>query len=101
MADTKSDSLYSVTQSYANSFWGDVVLDSLNNSSREEDNILDQIYKKQMCSDFYYENLKGLRIMRILRVIEENAYWKKYSSLQKKLIKLCFSDNSMLVCIFV
>ena len=35
---------YSVTQSYANSFWGDVVLDTFNNVSMDEDNILDQIY---------------------------------------------------------
>ena len=40
--------LYSVTKSYANSFWGDVVLDTLNNVSRDEDNILNQIYKANM-----------------------------------------------------
>ena len=45
---------YSVTQSYTNHFWGDVVLYSFKNVSRDEDNILDQINKKQMCSDFYY-----------------------------------------------
>ena len=50
--------MYSVTQSYANSFGGDVVLDSFNNVPRDEDNILDQIHKKQMCSDFCYEDLK-------------------------------------------
>ena len=50
--------LYSVTQSNANSFWGYVVLDTSNNVSRDEDNILDQIYRKQMCSEFYYEDLK-------------------------------------------
>ena len=50
-------SIYSVTQSYANIFWGDVVLDRFNNVSRDEDSILDQIYIKQMCSDFYYEDL--------------------------------------------
>ena len=44
-------------QSYANSFWEDVVLDSFNNVSGVEDNILDQIYTKQMCSNFYYEDL--------------------------------------------
>ena len=32
------------TQPYANSFWGDVVLDTSNNVSRDEDNILDQIF---------------------------------------------------------
>ena len=35
--------VYSVTQSQSNSFLGDVVLDSFNNASRDEDNILDQI----------------------------------------------------------
>ena len=49
---------YRVTQSYADSFWGDVALDSFNDVSRDEDNILDQIYLKKMCSDFYYEDLK-------------------------------------------
>ena len=37
--------MYSVTQSYANSE------DNIN-----EDNILDQIYKKQICPDFYYND---------------------------------------------
>ena len=49
---------YSVTLSYANSFWRDVVFESFNNVSRDEDNILDQIYQKQMCQDFYYEDFK-------------------------------------------
>ena len=47
-------------QSYANSFWADVVLDSFNNVSRDEDNILDQIYIKQICPDFYYDDLFSL-----------------------------------------
>ena len=47
-----------VMQSDANNFGGDVVLDTFNNVSRDEDNILDQIYIKQICSDFYYEDLK-------------------------------------------
>ena len=48
--------LYSVTQSYANSFWGDIFLDTFNNVSRDEGNILDQIYKKQICPEFYYDD---------------------------------------------
>ena len=52
------DHRYSVTQSFANSFWGYVVLDSFNNVSRDEGNILYQIYIKQMCSEFYHEDLK-------------------------------------------
>ena len=48
--------IYSVTQSFANSFWGNVVLDSFNIVSRDEDNILDQIYVKQICPDFYHDD---------------------------------------------
>ena len=44
--------IYSVTQSYANSFWEDVVLDIFNNVSKDEENISDEIYKKKKCSDF-------------------------------------------------
>ena len=33
-------------------FEGDVVMDTLNNVSRDENNILDQIYTKQICPDF-------------------------------------------------
>ena len=38
-------------------FLGDVVLDTFNNVSRDEDNILDQIYMKQICPDFYYDDI--------------------------------------------
>ena len=86
---------YSVTQSYANSFGGDIVFDTFNKVSRDEDNILDQIYIKQICSDFYYEDLK------MLRAIEEKSYLKNYNSLQERVIKLGFSENSLLVCIVV
>ena len=48
--------VYSVSQSYANSFWGGVVLDTFNNSSREEDNILDLTYQRQISSYFYYDD---------------------------------------------
>ena len=34
---------------------GDVVLNSFNNASRDEDNILHQIYIKQIFSVFYYD----------------------------------------------
>ena len=36
---------YSVMQSVGNSFCGDVVSDSFEKTSRDEDNFLDQIYK--------------------------------------------------------
>ena len=35
---------------------GDEVSDSFNNASGDEDNILDQIYEKNIFSAFYYEN---------------------------------------------
>ena len=59
---------YSVTQSYANSFWGDVVLDTFNNVSRDEDNILYKIYFQQMCSDFYYEDLKFWKWLKKMHI---------------------------------
>ena len=40
-------------QSDENSFCEIVVLDSFNKASRDEDNILEQIYKEQICSYFY------------------------------------------------
>ena len=49
--------LYSVMQSDVNGFQGDVVLDSFNIASRDEDNVFNQIYKNQICSDFFYNDL--------------------------------------------
>ena len=43
---------YSVMQSDGNSFCEDVVLDSFNKASKDEDDILEQISKKQICLDF-------------------------------------------------
>ena len=49
---------YSVMQSDGNSFCGDVVSDSFNNTFRDEYNILDQIYKsKYVCSYNDYNSL--------------------------------------------
>ena len=64
---------------YANRFWGDVVLDSFNNVSRDEPNI-------------YKANVFGLLLWRfkVFRVIEENEYLKKYSSLQERVYKIGF-----------
>ena len=47
---------YSVTQSSSNSLLGDVVLDSFNKVYRDEDSILDQTYRTQICSAFYYDD---------------------------------------------
>ena len=35
-----------------------VVWDTFNNVSGDEDNILSQLYGMQICSNFYYEDLK-------------------------------------------
>ena len=44
-------------QSDGISFCGDVVLNSFKTASRDEDNILHQIYLgKYICSDFYYDD---------------------------------------------
>ena len=53
-------------QSDRNTFYGDVVLDSFNKASRDEDNILDQI--KAIIFGFL------LWRFHILKVLEENAY---------------------------
>ena len=36
-----------------------------------------------------------------LKANDENVYLKKYNTINKELIKLCFRANLMLVCIFV
>ena len=46
---------YRVMQSDGNSFGGDVVLKSVNIVSSYEDSILEQVYEKQIFSDFFYE----------------------------------------------
>ena len=46
----------------------------------KEDSILDQIYQKQIFLDFH----------KISRVIEENAYLKKYSTLKEETHKIGF-----------
>ena len=58
-------------------------MDTFNNVSMDEDSILDQIYNKEICSEFYHEDLK-------FRVIEEYTYLKKFSSLQERAHKIGF-----------
>ena len=48
-------------ESDGNSSGGDVVLESVNMASRDEDSILYQIYEKQIFSNFSYEELKMTR----------------------------------------
>ena len=43
-------------QSDRNSYCGDVVSVSINKASRDEDNMLDKIYGKQIWSDFHYKD---------------------------------------------
>ena len=56
--------LYSVTQSYANSFLEYVVVDTFINVSKDVDNIFDQIYIEQICPDFYYDDFDFHNIIR-------------------------------------
>ena len=63
--------LYSVMQSDGNSFCGDVVLDSFNKTYRDEDNILDQIYKS-----------KYVRIITMMILILYNIIRKSILRLQ-------------------
>ena len=39
---------------------GNVVLVSLNKASKDEDNILYQMYKKQICSEYYHDDFDSL-----------------------------------------
>ena len=61
-----------------------VVLNSVDMAYRDEDRILDSIYRKQNIFEFYYEYLK------FFRVIEENAYLQKYSTAQQGSRKIKF-----------
>ena len=58
----------------------EVVLDNVNMAFRDEESILDQIY----------ENTLGIFLwgFKILRVFEENAYLKKYGTLQQGTYKI-------------
>ena len=44
-------------QSDGNSFFWRCVFDTFNNVSRDEDNIFDQMYKKQICQICKYDNI--------------------------------------------
>ena len=51
-------SFYTVMQSHGNSFGEDLVLKIVNIASGNEESILDQIYEKQIFSDYYSEDFK-------------------------------------------
>ena len=50
--------VYSVIQSYGNSFGVDVVLDSINMAYFDDDIILNHIYEKQIFSNLYDEDFE-------------------------------------------
>ena len=62
---------------------------------RDEDSILDQQYEKQIFLAFYFENLKFKVWFKKMHILRNTALYNK------ELIKLGFSANPMLVCIFV
>ena len=70
--------------SESNSFWGDVVLDIFNMAYRDEDSILDQIYQKQIFSDFYYEDSKFYKWLKNMHI------WRNTDLYNKELIKIGF-----------
>ena len=47
-------------QSHGYSLCGDVVSDGSNKTSRDQDSILDQIYKKQISSYHYHDDFNSL-----------------------------------------
>ena len=58
-ADDYALRLYSVMKSDRNGFCVDVISDS-NKASRDEDSILDQIYKSKICPYYYYDDFNSL-----------------------------------------
>ena len=83
------DTRYCAMQSDGNSFGGDVVLKSVNIGSSDEDGILDQIYKKQIFSDFFQEDFTFQKEMHIESNTVSNDIWsKKLFSNLNALLKL-------------
>ena len=60
-----ADVKYSVMLSDGNSFCGDVVSDSFNKKSRNEDNILDLIYKRK------YDRIILMMILILYKIIQK------------------------------
>ena len=52
--------MYSVMQCDGNSFCGDVVSDSVNKTSLDEDNIFEQINTGRKCSYYYFDDFNSL-----------------------------------------
>ena len=82
-------------QSNGNSLYGDVVLDGVNMAYRDEDNIFTKYMRGK-----YFIIILSWRFQILHRVIEENRYLKKYSTLQGT-PKIKISDSLMLVYFFI
>ena len=67
-------------QSDGNSFCGDVVLDSFNKASRDEDNILDQKYKSKYVWKYFYDDFHSLYIYTKLLTYTTVAQKPKFLS---------------------
>ena len=59
-------------QSDGNRFYGDVVLDRFNKASRNEDNILDQIYKSK------YVQIIIIKILILYNSLQSTVYENAY-----------------------
>ena len=55
-------------QSNVNSVREHVVFDGVNMAYRDEKNILDQMYKKQISSDFYYKYFKISKCLQKMHI---------------------------------
>ena len=87
--------LYSVMQSHGNSFCGDVVLISFNKASRDDDNILDQVYKSKYVRIFI---MMILILYNIIRKMHSNTTVAlKLNFMSSLLLKAVF----LLICIFL
>ena len=77
--------LYSVMQSDGNSFYGDIVLGSVQIVYRDEDSILYQIYEKQI---FIILLLLILKRLKFLKMIEEIAFGSFHTKCTLKILHL-------------
>ena len=48
--------VYTAIRNHMGLVFAEIFADTFNNVSRDEDNILDQKYLKQICTDFYYDD---------------------------------------------
>ena len=55
-AKNKLKNDYTALRNHMRIIFEEMFSDTFNNVSRDEDNILDQIYIQQICPDFYYDD---------------------------------------------